>query len=102
MVRVVYRWRVAPEHYDAFLATWRATTNRIHDTVPGALGSFMMRSSADGCDVLTIARWTSREAWERFWGDERPPQMQRMGALAHRVSVEVFEEIEDHTRSPSM
>ncbi len=98
MIRVVYRWRVPPEHFDAFRSTWRTTTNRIHASVPGALGSFMLRSEKDGTEVITIARWESRSAWQAFWGNQNPAQMEDMRALGERLSVETFDEIEDHTR----
>ena len=98
MIRVVYRWQVAPGDFDAFRETWRATTNRIHETVPGAQGSFMLRSTEDESEVLTIAKWDSLEAWQAFWGSQDPRQMQPMRTLGKRLSVTAFEEIEDHTR----
>lgn len=98
MLRVIYRWRVAPEDFEAFRATWRATTNRIHETVPGARGSFMLRACEDTSEVVTIARWDTQESWEAFWGSRNPQEMQAMRSLGERLSVDVFEEIEDHTR----
>ncbi len=98
MARVVYRWRVAPNDFEAFRDAWRATTNRIHETVPGARGSFMLRSSDDEALVVTVAKWDSLAAWEDFWGASNPPEMEVMRRLGERVSVESFEEIEDHTR----
>ena len=98
MIRIVYRWRVAPEKFDEFQDTWRATTNHIHETVPGALGSFMLRSQGDDTEVLTIARWDSLAAWEAFFKGDNPAQMTRMRELGTRLSVEAFDEIEDHTR----
>jgi len=96
--RVIYRWQVAPDNFDAFRDTWRATTNRIHETVPGALGSFMLRAHDDDSVVLTVAKWDSAESWQRFWGNADPTAMQKMRDLGTRVSVEAFDEIEDHTR----
>ena len=98
MIRVVYRWQVEPKDFEAFGETWRATTNRIHETVPGALGSFMLRSFENEAEVITVARWESRQAWEQFWGNQDPEAMQAMRTLGKRVSAEAFEEIEDHTR----
>ncbi|MEM7707821.1 MAG: antibiotic biosynthesis monooxygenase [Pseudomonadota bacterium] len=98
MIRVVYRWQVPPENFDAFQSAWRSTTNHIHETVPGALGSFMMRSLASEAEVITIARWDSLEAWKAFWGQENPIQMVEMRTLGERISVEAFAEVEDHTR----
>ena len=98
MIRVVYRWQVEPKDFEAFRETWRTTTNRIHETVPGALGSFMLRSFENEAEVITVARWESRQAWEQFWGNQDPEAMQAMRVLGERLSAEAFEEIEDHTR----
>ncbi len=98
MVRVVYRWQVAPENFEAFRKNWRAATNRIHDTVAGALGSFMLRSAENESEVITVAKWDSLESWQAFFADQNPEQMQAMRALGERISVQAYEEIEDHTR----
>ena len=98
MIRVVYRWRVAEENFEEFKALWRATTNGIHESVEGALGSFMLRSIEDKTEVTTIAKWDSYASWQAFWGNQNPEQMQAMRALGERISAEAFEEIEDHTR----
>ena len=98
MVRVVYRWQVAPQDFEEFRETWRITTNRIHESVAGAQGSFMLRSFENESEVITIAKWDSLESWENFWGNRNPKEMERMRELGKRLSVEAFEEIEDHTR----
>ena len=98
MVRVIYRWQVAPQDFEEFRKTWRATTNRIHESVDGALGSFMLRSLENESEVITIAKWDSLESWEKFWGNSDPREMQGMRMLAKRVAAEAFDEIEDHTR----
>lgn len=98
MIRVVYRWRVEPENFEAFRDSWRSTTNRIHDTFAGALGSFMLRSLEDACDVTTVAKWDSLESWQRFWKDNNPEAMRKMRTLGERLSADAFEEVEDHTR----
>ena len=98
MVRVIYRWRVSAENFEAFQNKWSETTNRIHDTVDGALGSFMLRSIENEDEVLTVAKWTSVESWKSFWGKANPQQMAAMRQLGVRVSAEAFEEVEDHTR----
>jgi hypothetical protein len=46
MARIVYRWRVVPENFEAFRENWRAATNHIHDTVAGALAN-----------VFSLWRW---------------------------------------------
>jgi len=98
MVRVVYRWRVPPENFETFAETWRETTNSIHASVEGAQGSFLLRSFEDETEVITIAKWDSHQAWKQFWGNQNPREMRGMSALGERMAVEVFEEIEDHTR----
>ena len=98
MVRVVYRWQVAPQDLEKFKETWRITTNRIHASVTGALGSFMLRSVENESEVVTVAKWDSLESWENFWGNTNPEEMEGMRKLGKRISAEAFEEIENHTR----
>ncbi|MBB5321620.1 antibiotic biosynthesis monooxygenase family protein [Marinobacter oulmenensis] len=98
MIRVVYRWRVKEEDFDRFQAMWTRTTNQIHETVPGALGSFMLRSPDDRTEVLTIAKWDSMASWEAFWGAANPSQMTGMRELGERISATVYEEVDDFTR----
>ncbi|MEO1054759.1 MAG: antibiotic biosynthesis monooxygenase [Bacteroidota bacterium] len=98
MVRVIYRWDVPVENFEAFEKTWRSTTNRIHESVEGALGSFMLRSLENENEVITIAKWDSLASWQNFWGNENPEEMTAMRKLGKRISAEVFEEIDDHTR----
>jgi heme-degrading monooxygenase HmoA len=95
---VIYRWEVAPEDFEEFKKTWRATTNQIHASVPGALGSFMLRGQENASEVLTIAKWESFESWEQFWRNTDPEEMGEMRKLGKRISVEAYSEIEDHTR----
>ena len=98
MIRVVYNWRVAPENFEEFKKIWSTTTNRIHESVVGALGSFMLKSFESDAEIITIARWDSLESWKSFWGNEGPKEMEAMVRLGQRISAEAFEEIEDHTR----
>ena len=98
MIRVVYRWQVTPENFEEFKKIWSITTNRIHESVTGALGSFMLRSFNDKTEVITIAKWDSLESWKNFWGNENPKEMEAMRKLGSRISAEAFEEIEDFTR----
>lgn len=98
MIRVVYRWHVTPENFEEFKKIWSITTNRIHESVTGALGSFMLRSFKDEAEVITIAKWDSLESWKNFWGNENPKEMEAMRKLGNRISAESFEEIEDFTR----
>ena len=98
MFRVIYRWEVEAENFDSFRTTWRETTNRIHATVPGALGSFMLKGHENQREVLTVAKWKSYEDWEKFWGNADPKDMEAMRKLGKRLSVETYHEVEDHTR----
>ena len=98
MVRVIYRWKVKPQNFNEFKNIWSNTTNRIHDSVAGAQGSFMLKSLENETEVLTIAKWDSLESWKTFWGNENPKEMEAMRKLGKRISAEVFEEIEDFTR----
>lgn len=98
MIRIIYTWTVAPEQLDGFIETWKKTTNKIHEEVEGARGSFMLQNAGSNTEIKTIARWDSLEHWERFWKDSRPSQMDTMHDLGERVSVEVFKEVDDFTR----
>ena len=98
MIRVIYRWEVQPKDFEDFKRVWRATTNSIHASVPGALGSFMLRAGDRESEVLTVAKWESAECWKKFWGKQNPEEMREMQTLGNRVSVEAYDEIEDHTR----
>lgn len=99
MIRVVYRWKVKEEDFASFQELWARTTNHIHHTVEGALGSFMLRSPEDRTEILTVAKWDSMENWKAFWGAENPSQMKGMRAIGERVSVTVYDEVDDFTRS---
>jgi heme-degrading monooxygenase HmoA len=98
MVRVIYRWQVTLDNFEEFKKLWSVATNRIHESVAGAQGSFMLRSFENETEVLTIAKWDSLESWKSFWGNENPKEMEAMRKLGKRISTEVFEEIKDYTR----
>ena len=97
MIRIIYTWEVEPENSELFIDTWRSTTNKIHEEIEGARGSFMLRSDEDARKIKTIARWNSINDWEKFWHGSNHNQMQSMHDLGKRVSVEVFREIDDYT-----
>ena len=97
MIRVIYRWEVRPKDFEDFRRVWTTITNRVHESVPGALGSFMLRSSDSDSEVLTVAKWESMESWKKFWGQKNPEEMQEMRKLGKRVSVEAYDEVDDHT-----
>ena len=98
MIKVIYRWQVEPDRFEEFKEVWRTTTNSIHETVAGAQGSFMIRSVDNQSEVLTIAKWDSLEDWKAFFSNNNPTEMNAMTSLGKRLSVEVYEEIEDHTK----
>ena len=98
MIRVLYRWKVTPENFEEFRKMWRDTTNHIHETIPGALGSFLLRSSTDPEKVVTIAKWDSMESWQNFYQGEDPEQMRGLRTLGARLSVEAYEEVENQTK----
>ncbi|MEM8894631.1 MAG: antibiotic biosynthesis monooxygenase [Bacteroidota bacterium] len=98
MIRVVYQWHVEPEQFQEFKETWTHTTNNIHETVSGALGSFMIKSIENPKEVITIAKWESLQAWKDFWGTADPAAMEAMGKLGKRISAKAFEEVDDFTK----
>lgn len=97
MVRVIYRWSVDQASLPAFLDAWRVTTRRIHSTVEGARGSFLLQEPGDPGEILTIARWDTVEDWRAFWKAEDPEEMRGMRSLGERVEVAVYDEFGDFT-----
>jgi len=97
MIRVFYEWSVKPEHIDAFRAAWQDTTCRIHDSVEGARGSFLLEDVERPGRILTIARWDSLAQWQAFWQGADPAAMSPMRRLGTRLSVKAFEEFADFT-----
>jgi len=98
MIRVIYRWRVEEKNFEEFRNIWDKTTNKIHENVDGALGSFMLRGCEEANEVLTIAKWDSLESWKSFFEGSNPKQMQGMRELGERISVEVYNEVDDFTK----
>ncbi|MEM9545177.1 MAG: antibiotic biosynthesis monooxygenase [Bacteroidota bacterium] len=98
MIRIIYSWKVEPENLELFIDTWKKTTNKIHEEIKGARGSFMLQDENDTKNIKTIARWDSLDDWERFWNDSKPRQMSTMHDLGERISVEIFNEVDDFTR----
>jgi heme-degrading monooxygenase HmoA len=97
VVRVIYRWRVPAENEEAFRSAWSRATQGIRESVAGARGSLLLRCASEPSELLTIARWDSVAHWRVFWGAETPAEMAFMHELGERLSVELYEEIEDHT-----
>ena len=97
MIRIIYSWKVPPDNLEPFIDTWKRTTNKIHNKVKGARGSFMLQNPKDPQEIKTIARWDSLADWELFWQAGNHRQMQTMHDLGERVAVEIFKEIDDFT-----
>ncbi len=93
----MYSWQVEPEKLELFIETWKRTTNRIHEEVEGARGSFMLQNDKDAGEIKTIARWDSLNDWKKFWNDGNHSQMRSMHDLGERISVEIFREVDDFT-----
>lgn len=98
MIRIIYNWTVEPENQKQFIETWKKTTNKIHEEVQGARGSFMLQGVEDNREIKTIARWDSLDDWKNFFQGNNPSQMLSMRDLGERTSVEIFEEIDDFTK----
>lgn len=97
MIRVIYHWQVDEHNFAKFKHEWSIATNKIHQNIPGALGSFMLQGTEQSNEVLTIAKWESLEAWHAFWKLDSPPEMQAMHQLGKRISAKAYEELDDFT-----
>ena len=97
MMRVVYRWRVAPANVEKFRAAWAKATTGIRESTRGARGSVLLQSHDDPTEFITMARWDDVADWQAFWQDSTRTEMQVMHVLAQRLSADAFEEIEDHS-----
>lgn len=62
---VIYRWELAPDREDAFIAAWRTVTRKIRDH-HGGLGSRLHR--ADDGTWVAYAQWPDRESWQKLQG----------------------------------
>ena len=97
MIRIIYKWRVQEADETTFRAAWAKATTTIRENTSGARGSFLLHSHENPTEFVTIARWDTLEDWQAFWKDSTRTEMQTMHSLAERISVEVYEELEDHT-----
>lgn len=57
----------------------------------------MLRSFNDETDVITIAKWDSKENWKAFWKNENPSEMLEMRKIGKRISVTIYNEVDDFT-----
>ncbi|MEM8534691.1 MAG: antibiotic biosynthesis monooxygenase [Chloroflexota bacterium] len=97
MIRIIYKWRVQEADETKFRAAWAKATTAIREITHGARGSFLLHSHENPTEFVTVARWDTLENWQAFWKDSTRMEMQTMHSLAERISVEVYEELEDHT-----
>ncbi len=97
MIRVVYKWKVKTDKIEEFRIAWEGATTSIRQNTSGARGSIMLQSHQNPTEILTIARWDHFEDWKSFWERQSIPEMQKMHSLAERLSVNSYEELEDHT-----
>ncbi len=97
MIRVIYEWQVKAEDISAFHEAWTQTTTRVHQSVKGARGSFLVQEVGNSGKILTIARWDSLEDWQAFWKSENPQEMLKMRDLGTRISVTAYDEFADYT-----
>ena len=64
MIRVMYRWTVAPGEEATFRGHWEEGTRRIQGNCAGALGSILLRSPTEPQHFFGFARWESRAMWD--------------------------------------
>ncbi|WP_022669114.1 antibiotic biosynthesis monooxygenase family protein [Desulfospira joergensenii] len=97
MIRIAYKWKVQKSNQEKFKTAWAKATSKIRASKNGARGSVLLHSHQDSTEFLTIARWDTIESWQQFWKSPLKKEMQPMHDIAERLSVDVFEEIEDFT-----
>ena len=96
MIRVLYRWAVAPGAEADFRRWWHEGTLAIRRDRVGALGSALLRSEGDAGSFVGVARWRSKADLEAFWtAAAAPGGRQRAFPRAELTSVEVLDELDD-------
>jgi quinol monooxygenase YgiN len=91
MIRVIYRWEVAPDAEAEFREWWHEGTIAIRRDRAGALGSALLRSEDEPRTFVGVARWQSKAHLEAFWAAARGQAFPR----AELTSVEVLDELDD-------
>ncbi|HLN43707.1 MAG TPA: antibiotic biosynthesis monooxygenase [Acidimicrobiales bacterium] len=91
VIRVIYRWEVAPDAAADFRRWWHEGTLGIRRDRVGALGSTLLRSRDDPGTFVGVARWRSSEDLEAFWAAAGGAAFPR----AELTSVEVLDELDD-------
>lgn len=97
MIQVIYRWEVAPENREAFLAAWEKTTKAIREETEGARGSFCITSVNRATEILTVAKWDELAQWQAFVTTAKSDSMKRMHALGKQISHDAYEEVANFT-----
>lgn len=97
MVRILYRWHVEPANQRRFSAAWKQATTHIRETTQGARGSVLLHNQDDPNLFITLARWDKLSDWQAFWEKGSHTNMDTMHALGTRLSVEVWNEVDDET-----
>lgn len=97
MIRVLYRWQVAPEAAEGFLTWWHEGTVHIRSTSSGARGSTLLRAQEDPAIFVDVASWDSLDALVAFRQAARILSFEG----ADLQGMEVFEELDDLTGPPT-
>lgn len=96
MVFIIYEWSVAREREQQFLKVWSETTQAIHRSVDGALGSFCLGAVNEPETIKTIAKWESLEQWESFIQTAKAESMKGLHDIGTLISSRAFNELGNH------
>src|SRR5579863_2180799 len=91
VIRVIYRWKVAPEAAAEFRAWWHEGTMAIRRDQAGALGSVLLRPEVDPGTFVGVARWRSKTDLEAFWAAAGGSTFLH----AELTAVEILDELDD-------
>lgn len=99
MIRVMYRWKLRPEHTDTFVVAWWEATHYIQTMAPGARGSMLLRSGTEMGVYVAVARWESLESWQahRHAPSVVPEEITRtlLAAVTGPSTIEIFDEVRE-------
>jgi len=96
VVFIIYEWSVSRENRQQFLKVWSVTTQAIHRSVEGALGSFCLGAVNDPETIMTIAKWESLEQWELFIQSAKTESMKGLHDIGTLLSSRAFNELGNH------
>ena len=97
MIRVIYIWRISKEDFNDFCEVWRLTTRKIHETTPGARGSFCLQSIEAECEVITVALWEGEAQWREFIKNAQSSDMRALHDIGELISATPYNQIDDRT-----